>query len=382
MGNDSINPMVEFYEKHNISPVHQNISDIRAHYIRREKLYRTLGMPPNIFSNKTIMEVGPGGGYNSVAFFYWGANVDFVEPNSKAQEELRHLLDNFKIDNSRWRLYKSKIEDCEISCNYDVVIAEGFLTEINNKDVVISKLSSSVKRGGVVVVTCLDEISIFFEQVKRLLAWKLVKEVDIFNEKVKMLCEAFDTHLKALKFSTRPIEDWVVDEFLNPSIYTSSFSIVDCIRKFGDDFELLGSSPKIFTDYSWYKDISYNFKESIIDQFYTKRHMLLLTDMKENSRQKESNDLLFNAALKVHELSKELENSSDEKKIEVICDQLSYISNSTKDIDNKISEALNEAIILLKDNDLNAEKVSKADKLAGAFGRAQQYVSMVKKYTK
>lgn len=381
MNNCSENPMVDFYEKHNISPVHQNISDISAHYIRREKLYRTLGIPPVTFLNRTILEVGPGGGYNALAFFHWGASVDMVEPNSKAQKEIVGLLKRLEIGNERWRLYKSKIENCLFDEEYDIVIAEGFITELNNKDEVIAKLSMHVKKGGVIVVTCLDEISIFFEQVKRLLAWLLTKDTDDFDEKVRILCRAFSSHLITLKFTSRPVKDWVTDEFLNPSMYTGPFSIVDCIESFGGQYELLGSSPSMFTDYSWYKDTGFDSKKSMINQFYCKRHLLIMTEMEESIKTREYNDKLYNAASAVHKLSKELESNPGERSIHQIIDLLEYIGSITMDVDFRIYEAINESISLLIDNDLSAEKIANAGKIAAAFGRAQQYVSMVKKYT-
>lgn len=81
------NPLLLFYRENNISPVHQDIENFEIHLKRREKLYRQLGIPPAVFSNKTILEIGPGGGYNALVFFSWGAKVDFVEPNPKAQDE-------------------------------------------------------------------------------------------------------------------------------------------------------------------------------------------------------------------------------------------------------------------------------------------------------
>lgn len=56
------NSYFQFYGEHNISPVRQNIDNIEMHYKRREKLYRLLGMPVNLFKDKEILEIGPGVG--------------------------------------------------------------------------------------------------------------------------------------------------------------------------------------------------------------------------------------------------------------------------------------------------------------------------------
>lgn len=57
-----VNEQLEYYLKHNISPEHQDISDLKIHFERREKLYRQCGIPGLAFRNAEILEVGPGGG--------------------------------------------------------------------------------------------------------------------------------------------------------------------------------------------------------------------------------------------------------------------------------------------------------------------------------
>ena len=51
---------IDFYDKHKISPVSQDISDLQAHFNRREALYRHLGVVPSFLRGKTVLEFGPG----------------------------------------------------------------------------------------------------------------------------------------------------------------------------------------------------------------------------------------------------------------------------------------------------------------------------------
>lgn len=138
----------------------------------------------------------------------------------------------------------------------------------------IAKIANIVNDGGVVVVTCVDDISFFFDHLKRIVAARLIRDISDFQEKVSVLVEAFATHLATLKHASRPVEDWVIDLFLNPAVYGNFFSIADCIEEFGDEFELLGSSPRMFTDYSWYKNINVDTRTSQLEQFKTKRQVL------------------------------------------------------------------------------------------------------------
>lgn len=380
---DGFNPFLEFYGKHGISPVHQDIDNFRLHMLRREKLYRILGLAPYAFSQKTIIEIGPGGGHNSLAFFNWGANVVFVEPNPTAQAELRLLLVQHGILNERWELFPVRIEEMAAKGRgYDIVIAEGFLSGINNASEVINKIAELVNPGGVAVVTCVDAISFFFEIVKRIIANRLIQQTDNFEEQVGILSRAFSSHLKNLEYASRPVEDWVIDLFLNPAGYGELFSIIDCIKVFGNDFELMGSSPSMFTNYSWYKNVDFDFSNSIVEQFNRKRHSLLLWDMEASERSAELNERLFRVCEAVRNLAGEFESQRSPSIIQDIIEQLNEVIIITNDLDNRIAVAINEAITLLKEDNLNAEKVANAAEFAAAFGRGQQYVSMVRKFTK
>ena len=69
------NDFLSYYGEHRISPVRQNIGDLSLHYTRRRKLYRQLGMPCRIFEDANVLEVGPGGGYNSLFLFHAGGII-------------------------------------------------------------------------------------------------------------------------------------------------------------------------------------------------------------------------------------------------------------------------------------------------------------------
>ncbi|MFH0899275.1 MAG: methyltransferase domain-containing protein, partial [Pseudomonadota bacterium] len=283
------NPFVSFYGEHGISPVHQDVRNIDVHIRRREKLYRMLGLPPVAFSKGRVLEVGPGGGHNALALFYWGASVDFVEPNPAAQAEIPELMRQHGIANNRWSIYPGLVETFPAEEQYDIVLAEGILPGLSNTHEVIAKLQLLVRNGGVVVVTCMDDISSFFENTKRIVAERLVRRIPAFPERVAILCKAFDTHLRSLRNATRPIEDWVADAFLFPTSRCTLFGMDDAMAGFGRDYHLLGSSPSLFVDYSWYKDLEYDARAACLLQFHRKRHALLHYDLEESQRSVDAN---------------------------------------------------------------------------------------------
>ncbi len=67
------NDYLDFYGKHYISPVKQDIGNINLHYDRRKKLYRQCGIPVIAFRDADILEVGPGGGGTTHLLFFIGA---------------------------------------------------------------------------------------------------------------------------------------------------------------------------------------------------------------------------------------------------------------------------------------------------------------------
>ncbi|MBT89692.1 MAG: hypothetical protein CMN79_04295 [Spirochaetales bacterium] len=380
MDNTKENTCISFYGKHNISPVRQDISDFNRHLSRREKLFRTLGLPHMLFSGKSVLEVGPGSGHNSLVFFEWGANVDFVEPNPKGQEGICELLDKYDVVKEQWNLFRCRIEEFNTEKKYDVILAEGFIPILYNRSEVISKIVDLVKPGGIVVVTCMDDLSFFFEVLKRTIGHRLLqkKKIESFEKRVEILCNAFSSHLKSLKSSSRLLEDWVTDIFLTPPIIGKILSIAECVEEFGNQFMILGTSPSMFTDYSWYKDVDYDLTKMNSIQFQEKRHVLMMYDLEESVRTVESNRNLVKYAYDFRNLVGSVEHDLNEKNTKEIVEVLRNISTITSEIDVRISDAISEGIMLLLDEDLNESKILNASKLAIAFGRGQQYVSLVK----
>ena len=296
------------------------------------------------------------------------------------RQELMHLMRLRRVEKKLWRLFSECIEEFEPKHEYDIVIAEGFILGVVNRNGMLQKIEKCLKPGGVAVVTCVDDISFFCECLKKIIATRLTWHMTEFADKVRILVEAYGGHLASLKYASRSTEDWVIDGFLNPAIFGPLFAIDDCITETSSAFEYLGSSPNMFTDYSWYKDVEHNRNEVIIEQFKRKRHTLILSDLPESLRTVEENEILVRATHDLRKLLELAQNSFDDYIPEFI-NKLEYIRNLTRGIDLRLAEAIAETCELLANSNVNAENVKDAKKLAGVFGRGQQYVSLVKKIT-
>ncbi|MGE5390785.1 MAG: class I SAM-dependent methyltransferase [Deltaproteobacteria bacterium] len=377
------NPYIEFYDENKISPVSQDISDFKKHMLRREQLYRYLGLPAIAFTDKKVMEIGPGGGYNSLCLLEWGARVDLIEPNPTAQTELEAMFSASQIDHGRWTLHKMRIEDYVPDGLFDIVIAEGFLPGVINQQEVIDKIVDLVKKGGVAVVTCLDEISRFFDSIlRRAIGLYLIQRqyAVSFADKVDLLSRAFAKHLASLKYSSRPIRDWAADNLLNPDIYSEQMSIEECLSYFGDDFEVLGTSPDFFSNTNWYKNIDYNGRESIIEQFRCKRHLLMMSGMEESVNVPAANRKLLDKCREMKQLVKRWEDDPAGMVLPEAIGILEDIIANTGNIDKRVNQAIVEAIALFRDPDIDENKVAQAGGLGSAFGKTM-YVSLTRRFS-
>ncbi len=303
---DQDNPIVAFYKKHDITTDHHDLGDLIRHFRRREKLYRTLGLPPTLFDDKIVLEVGPGRGHNALPLFAWGAKLVFVEPNPKAQSGLSDMLSLYGIDPDSWVLHNQRIEDLEVNEPYDVVIAEGFLPGMVERTEVIASIDSHLKPGGVAVVNCADELSYFFEIIKRIIGRRLLqmRGIEALESQIEALTCAFDGHFARLRHATRDISDWILDQFLNPAVYGKPFSLADSVEEFGPQYTLMGSSPSMFSDLSWYKDIDRDRNAELREQFNRKRHVMLHMDLDESVRSPGENDRLVHVVRRFFQRAK------------------------------------------------------------------------------
>lgn len=276
------NDFLEFYGKHGISPVHQNISDIELHFKRRRKLYRQCGMPLLTFRNADVLEVGPGGGYNTLAFFEFGAHVDLVEANPTGVLEMKELFTKRGISSSSYKIYQGKIEEYSTEKKYDIIIAEGFLHCLKNRLEIIRIIDSLLKTNGIVVVTCADCVGLFIESMKRVFATFLTRDICDFESKVQYLTRIFEPQLKKLRGMSRPVRDWVQDTLLNPAMVNGvTFSFADAINAFGESYHVLGSSPQIFFDGSWYKDVEFSQHKIFMQEFCQRQFSMVLAGHQE-----------------------------------------------------------------------------------------------------
>ena len=377
------NDFLEYYGRYNISPVKQDIQNIDIHFARRKKLYRQCGVPVLAFRDADVLEVGPGGGYNTLAFFQWNCrHVDLVEANETGRREMQKLFEKHAISTGQYKIFPCKIEDYLTDKKYDIVIAEGFLSHIYNQEEVINKLSGLVDENGIIVITCCDDVCFFIELMKRLVALFLTRNISDYNQKTEYLADFFKPQLDTLKGVSRSAKDWVQDQILNPAgVNGMELTMSQAVDYFGEAFDLLGCSPRMFTDYSWYKDIWYDCKSEIKEQFNRKRLSLLSASMPEAILPIETANILVQHFESIKKLATDYEKTKNICRIDEILWEMDLVEKDIpQNFDNEFKLVFCEIKEILycvqREEELDMEKYPH---FFSAFGRTLQYMSFVKK---
>jgi len=243
--------MLDFYREHQISPVKQDVSDLQAHFQRRAFLYRSLGLSPVAIEGKSVLEVGPGSGHNALyTLSLQPSHYVMVEPNEKGRQEIQNTLAGAAVD-----IRSETLETYQTPEPFDVVLCEGLLGLAGgNARNLLAKVGETVKVGGVLVITCIDPISQCADVLRRAMAQKYIKKDASLQENVDILKPLFITHLATLNGMTRSVEDWIMDNILNPASIGPTFSIPEACEALEGRFSVLGCSPRFLLDWRWYKE--------------------------------------------------------------------------------------------------------------------------------
>jgi hypothetical protein len=108
------------------------------------------------------------------------------------------------------------------------------------------------KPGGLVSLTTIDAASFLGDLGRRIIGDKLVPPQLPAPERVAALVPLFGPHVATLSAMSRPLEDYLYDNIVQP-LPGRMFSIADALDALGGEFEFFGSSPAFVTDLRWFK---------------------------------------------------------------------------------------------------------------------------------
>lgn len=371
---------IGYYGDNDVSPVRQDISDITNHYSRRDYLYRSLGLAPNAFTGKDVIEFGFGSGHN--ALFVTELNpksYTLVDFNLRGIEDAKALLSE-RYPNYRHEFFRSKIQEYETNKKFDIVLCEGVIPHQDDPVAFTRHIGKCLTPGGVLVITTADYVGFVSEVLRRIIRDTIIDSDMPLTDQLKVLCPIFDSHYKTLKGASRPLEDWITDNMLHPWV-NPLFAINDAVSGLSPDYEVYGSSPQFFSDWRFYKDLispqAASLNSKFIDQYY--QNGISLLDGRAEPIQV-SPDIYAKVQLLSEKLYWDMVKIETEKTNNFlissnICKDLADI---LKPISLLTSESLLEASIYLSNP--GSQDINTAfNKFKSFFGRAQQYISFIKK---
>jgi 2-polyprenyl-3-methyl-5-hydroxy-6-metoxy-1,4-benzoquinol methylase len=375
---------VDYYNKHKIIPVSQDTSD-PDFIFKRNFLYSKLGCPLSFFRGRTVLEFGPGGGFNAIATSSSNPELYvFVDAAIASLEELQRKKINNYFGANRVEIVDANIFDYKDERQFDFVIIEGVIPGQIKPIHMLKHAGSFVSPGGVLVTTTMSATSLISEICRSLFRVKIINSYTNFEDQVNEAASIFEPHLLELGTKTRPAKDWVLDTVLHEFKASLTFSITDSINVLDKEFEFYGSSPSYLIDDRFYKKVnsSGNVMNDLARSQY-KNLTLSLIDYR----------IPLTEALKEESINEEVES---------ICKSLHEIhdliikSNSYSNIDNFLKEMKNLREILPPSfnptiaaianfeeafpyyiDDSNKANFKEFSKW---WGRGQQYLSFIKNY--
>lgn len=380
------NDYIDYYDKYKISPVKQNLTDLEKHFYIREMLYQSLGVPATYFKDKNVLEVGPGGGYNSIVTASFEPKYyQLIDANPTGVKEIRELFTTLNLKQNHLFIENCFIEQFQTDKKFDVAICENMLPCLKNNYDILNKIDSLLVKKGVLIMSCADEISIFYDITRRLLANILVQREGVldFEDKINLFVQAFESHLKTLKGFYKLPYDWCADNLLGKSLYNSSLSVSDVLSFFQSRYKFYQTSPNIIEDEQWYKEIpldtsSYNERKKVL--FEERWHNTFHYQVMSSKRDYEKNLVLRTLCRGYFDLIEQTEDEeySDESKNNII-KSLQLIRENISGIDTILELSIDEIIDFLIKDDITAKTISNNfSYFKSAFGKGQTFLSLIK----
>ena len=258
--------MVEYYQAQAFNPVLIRVEDPlvwQDHVRKRRHLYeRHLGLPLGLLRDKRVLEFGCNSGENALVLAACGARLTFVEPNDQVAPRLEELFRAFDLGDRIDAFHQSDLGSFPTGDTFDLVVAEGFLCCLADRDALLEKLLAHVRPGGFGVTSFNDRFGGLLEMLKRAIlfrAYALAPVADIQSEAALALArDFFEADFKHLNAS-RSFERWWRDTLVDP-VYSDTYlwsypEILPILARGGA--QMCATSPgwSAWEHFTWYKNV-------------------------------------------------------------------------------------------------------------------------------
>jgi hypothetical protein len=233
---------------------------------------------------------------------------------------------------------------------YDLVVCEGMINGNENPSQLLKHIASFVKPGGLLVITTVSAFGVLDQGLRRIYMPAISTKFNKWEDQVTCASNIFRNSLQNLP-TTKPVEDWVQDAILHPLKKNYIFSTSDAINSL-TDFKPIGSSPRFYSDYRWFKSLKHNLKneqERFLSQYKLVEPILLDSNLEPPQLVKFlSNEADFEAwgemVGDIWDLSCEICESKSYEKILLLQSKLSNFIDLTSGLSLTVTKGLEEFI--------------------------------------
>jgi len=374
---------VAYYNEHSIIPVSQDISDSEFS-VKRESLYKLLGTPLPGLRNRSILEFGPGGGFNATAITQYGPEIYvFVDAAKASLLELERKKSTGLFGSVNVEIVESNIFDYVDSRVFDLVVIEGVVPGQTKPCEMLEHAGSFVSLHGSLITTTTTATSLLSEVCRRLFRPFVLNNRDSFDEQVELAEKIFDPHLKSLGTKTRPTRDWVLDSILHKWEDGARvvFSMVDSSRALGPNFDFNGSSPKFLVDDRFYKKIDRSAQTSndLLAQQFSDLSLALLDyrvsflDILKSVKSADFEEI----CLELCKIQLDIVKDNSYQKLEEFLALLKKVKEALPDVSAKTSLAIGEFIRKFPEV-IEKNTMTDFPNFSQWWGRGQQYASFTR----
>tara|TARA_B100001175_G_scaffold295481_1_gene283561 strand:+ start:2800 stop:3930 length:1131 start_codon:yes stop_codon:yes gene_type:complete len=268
--------LIKYYLEKNFNPVPVKTNNKKLFYkhvnLRKNLIESHLKIPLNLLKDKNILEFGPNRGEHSMIYALNGGNLYFVEPIFEAVNQLKKNYKKYNLDKAIKNIQNKNLEKYNSKKKFDLVIAEGFLNTLPNRDKYLKKIFNLVSDSGLVIINYDDYFGSFVELIKSAILKKICIKKCLkldSKESLKISKKLFYEDFKKLK-NTRPFEAYWLDQ-LSCEFAIDVWKFTDILNLASkNNFYFYSSSPiwSKISHYNWYKNLNLNKKKYINQQIY------------------------------------------------------------------------------------------------------------------
>ncbi len=249
---------IDYYSAKGLVPGVQNDDNLRL-FQRRRGLYSHLGIVPRLLQDRKVLEFGPGSGdYALFTASHDPQLIQFVEGSNDCVASIEEKRDSGQFGSCEIGIHLGDILEYEDPELYDVVLCEGTIPGQDDPLAFTRHIAKFVAPGGVLVITNATRLSLLSDVCRRIVLPIFQSHANSEDELIQSLVDHFTPDLDALGNVSRSYSNWVMDIIIHPW-HDIQFSIAESIEILSDQFEILGSSPRFLSDWSWYKAIDGDF---------------------------------------------------------------------------------------------------------------------------